>query len=72
MLQGGAEILVSEGYTNILPPQLRSQNAQMPGLGNPAAGNPLAGMNDPNEDRYAWTAGLDMESDLREVYDTAN
>src|SRR5260370_34817586 len=49
-----ALILVSEGYTNILPPQMRSQNAQLPGVGNPAYGNPLAGMNNPNEDRYAW------------------
>src|SRR5471030_2485497 len=61
-------ILVSEGYTMILPPQMRSQNAQLPG-GNP---NPQAGVNDINEDRASWRAGLDMESDLRDVYDTAN
>ena len=65
-------ILVSEGYTNILPPQMRNRDAQQPGLGNPAAGNPFAGQNDINEDRAAWTAGLDMDSDLREIYDTAN
>ena len=65
-------ILVSEGYTNIIPPQMRSADAQQPGLGNPAAGNPFAGQNDINEDRAAWTAGLDMDSDLREIYDTAN
>ena len=33
--------------------------------------NPFAGVNDINEDRAAWTAGLDMDSDLREIYDTA-
>jgi VWFA-related protein len=65
-------ILVSEGYTNIIPPQMRNADAQQPGLGNPAAGNPFAGQNDINEDRAAWTAGLDMDSDLREIYDTAN
>jgi VWFA-related protein len=65
-------ILVSEGYTNIIPPQMRNADAQQPGLGNPAAGNPFAGVNDINEDRAAWTAGLDMDSDLREIYDTAN
>ncbi len=65
-------ILVSEGYTNIIPPQMRNRDAQQPGLGNPAAGNPFAGQNDINEDRAAWSAGLDMESDLREIYDTAN
>ena len=36
-------IFVSEGYTNIIPPQMRNADAQMPGLGNPQAGNPFAG-----------------------------
>ena len=44
----------------------------MPGLGNPNAHNPMAGANDLNEDRAAWSLGMDMDSDLREVYDTAN
>ena len=39
-----ALILVSEGYTNMLPPQMRNPIATMPGSGNPAAGNPLAGV----------------------------
>ena len=65
-------ILVSEGYTNIIPPQMRNADAQQPGQGNPAARDPFAGQNDINEDRAAWTAGLDMDSDLREIYDTAN
>jgi len=65
-------ILVSEGYTNIIPPQMRNRDAQQPGLGNPAYGNPNAGSNDINEQRAAWSAGLDMQSDLREIYDTAN
>src|SRR3954466_1496824 len=67
-----ALILVSEGYTNIIPPQMRNADAQMPGLGNPAYGNPTAGVNDPMEDRVSWLAGLDMDSDLRDVYDMAN
>jgi VWFA-related protein len=67
-----ALILVSEGYTSILPPQMRNADATMPGSGNPNAHNPLAGVNDPNEDRASWLAGLDMDSDLREVYDAAN
>jgi VWFA-related protein len=67
-----ALILVSEGYTSILPPQMRNADATQPGAGNPAYGNPTAGVNDVNEDRAAWSAGLDMESDLREVYDAAN
>src|SRR5262245_41605159 len=67
-----ALILVSEGYSNLPPPQMRNADATMPGLGNPNAFNPLAGENDRNEDRAQWAAGLDMDSDLREVYDNAN
>src|SRR4051812_9487036 len=67
-----ALILVSEGYTSILPPQMRSADATMPGSGNPAYGQPQAGLNDPNEERASWIAGLDMDSDLRDVYDMAN
>jgi VWFA-related protein len=65
-------ILVTEGYTNIIPPQMRNADAQQPGYGNPAYGNPNAGVNDINEDRAAWMANTDMDSDLRDIYDTAN
>jgi VWFA-related protein len=67
-----ALILVSEGFTYMVPPQMRSADATMPGLGNPNAHNPMAGVNDPNEDRAAWLASLDLDSDLREIFDTAN
>src|SRR6185436_16241678 len=67
-----ALVLVSEGYTNMIPPQMRNADAQMPGVGNPNYGNASAGVNDPLEDRANWLAGLDMDSDLREVFDTAN
>jgi len=67
-----ALILVSEGYTNMIPPQMRNADAQMPGFGNPAYGNANAGVNDPNEERASWLAGLDMDSDLRDLYDMAN
>ena len=67
-----ALIVVSEGYTNALPPQMRNANAQFPGSGNPNAFNPGAGFNDPNEDRYQFFSNLDLDSDLREVYATAN
>src|SRR5262245_22687601 len=67
-----ALILVSEGYSNLPPPQMRNADATMPGLGNPNAFNPAAGDNDRNEDRGQWRASVDMDSDLREVYDNAN
>lgn len=67
-----ALIVVSEGWTNALPPQMRNADATMPGLGNPNAFNPAAGDNDPNEDRYQFFASMDIESDLRNVFDEAN
>jgi hypothetical protein len=66
-----ALILVSEGYSSILPPQMRDQRADMPGFGNPAAGDPDAALN-PLEDRAATFAGFDMDERLREVTDLAN
>ena len=67
-----AVILVSEGFTNLLPPQLRDPVASFPGLGNPARGNARAGENDANEERAAWLAKTDMQSSLREIYNEAN
>jgi len=67
-----ALVLVSEGYTNMVPPQLRDADAQAPGSGNPNALNPFAGQNDINEDRAAFMASMDLDSELRELYDTAN
>jgi VWFA-related protein len=66
-----AVILVSEGYTNYLPPQLRNPIASMPGFGNTtnpgqeASGNSV-------EDRARFFSQAEMIGDLREVYDTAN
>jgi len=65
-------ILITEGYTYMVPPQMRNADSQMPGSGNPNAFNPLAGLNDPNEDRAAWLAGNDILNDLRNVWDVAN
>ncbi|MBI1875180.1 MAG: VWA domain-containing protein [Acidobacteria bacterium] len=67
-----AVILVSEGYTSLLPPQLRDPIASMPGFGNPNRGNPMAGQGSGLEDRAQFTANLDLQMELREVYDAAN
>lgn len=61
-------ILVSEGYSNYVPPQMRDANAQMPGMGNPNRGNAMAGDNDMNEDRYRFFQQTDMLTDLRQVF----
>lgn len=66
-----ALLLVSEGYSNMLPPQLRDSDAQRPGSGNAQAGNPFAGLNDPNEARAAFFSGEDLQRDLRLVFAAA-
>ena len=66
-----AVILVSEGFSSLLPPQMRDPNAQMPGMYNPAAGNPNAGSS-LAEDRARFRSDAELYSDLRVVFDTAN
>src|SRR5262245_39185684 len=69
-------ILISEGYTNMLPPQMRDQMAAFPGSNNPARNDPFAGTDSAGratalEDRAAFLSGADMEADLRDVWDLA-
>jgi VWFA-related protein len=60
-------IVVSEGFTYMVPSQLRSPNSQMPAI----AG--LNGAVDPiTESRANFSATIDMQQDLRDVYDEAN
>lgn len=66
-----AIIFVSEGFSSLLPPQMRDPNAQMPGIGNPVAGNPLAGESIA-EDRLRFRSDAELQSDLREVFNAAN
>jgi VWFA-related protein len=65
-------VLVSEGYTNYVPPQMRDQSAQYPGSGNPNRNNPFAGENNSNEDRARFFQSVDILGDLREVFQYAN
>ena len=64
--------LVSEGYSGIVPPQLRSRVAGIPDIANPAMGDPLAGTDSLMEERVAANAGLDVQMQLRRVFTTAN
>ncbi len=66
-----AVVFVSEGFTNMLPPQLRDPSAAFPGLGNPARNNPFAGEGR-GEDSARFFADAEMQTQLQEVYDTAN
>jgi VWFA-related protein len=64
-------ILVSEGYTNVVPPQLRSDVAGTFDPFNAARRDPSAGTTNLDQ-RLNFMANLDMDVDLREVYDLAN
>ena len=67
-----AIIFVSEGFTTMLPPQMRNPNAQLPGLGNPNARDPFAGERNDREDTMMVFSQADLLSQLRDVFDAAN
>lgn len=67
-----AVILVSEGYSNYVPPQLRDPIADMPGLGNPNRNRPMMAENNLTEERYQFANNMDLDAELREVYAAAN
>ena len=67
-----AIIFVSEGFTAMLPPQMRDPVATMPGLGNRRARDPFAGQGDPREETAQFFAETDLQSQMRDVYDAAN
>lgn len=65
-------ILVSEGYSAMLPPQMRSN--QPGGFGDPgrATRDPFAGDNNPMEDRAQFSAASDLLSEMQDVFAAAN
>jgi VWFA-related protein len=66
-----AVILVSEGFTGTLPPQLDDPIAAMPGIGNPRRGMPSGGV-DTGPTSQEFFRELDIHSEMREVYAAAN
>jgi VWFA-related protein len=67
-----AVIVVSEGFTALLPPQLRDPVAAMPGLGNTARRNPMAGQNSTAEERAEFIGQIDIQQEMQEVFNAAN
>ena len=67
-----ALILVSEGYSDTLPPQLRDPIASVPGFENPDRDNANAGRNDPAEERRQFFADSSLQLWMRDVWDMAN
>ena len=64
-------IVVSEGYTNMLPPQLREEVAGFRGTG-PGAGAAGGFEDSAAEDTARFFADADLQFELRRVYDAAN
>jgi VWFA-related protein len=65
-------ILVSEGYSNVLPPQLRDPVAGLPGYGNPDRGNPMAGERDPRGETMNFFANTELLGEMRRIFEAAN
>jgi len=51
---------------------MRNPCACCGGVGNPNSNNPMAGQNDPIEDRAMMQSSMNMNEDLRRVTDLAN
>lgn len=67
-----AIILVSEGYTNYLPPQLESETAGLGGFGSPNRYDPAAVENDPRSETAKFFSDVDLQNDLRDLCNYAN
>ena len=65
-------ILVSEGYTSLLPPQLRSNLPGAIAAPGDLTRDPFAAENNILEDRARFSADNDMMQELRDVFDACN
>jgi VWFA-related protein len=66
-----ALVLVSEGYSNYIPPQMQSSNGLVKGLNNPAANNPFAG-DSQQQQTLRFFGEAEMMGRLKDVFDLAN
>jgi VWFA-related protein len=67
-----AVIYVSEGFTALLPPQLRTADASMGRLGTVGRTSPFTGENSSMEETAAFFNESDLYSKLQEVFTAAN
>ncbi|HEX6217150.1 MAG TPA: VWA domain-containing protein [Vicinamibacterales bacterium] len=65
-------ILVSEGYTSLLPPQLRSNLPGAIAAPGDLTRDPFAAENNIMEDRARFAADMDMQQEFRDVFDACN
>ena len=65
-------ILLSEGFNATLPPQMRSTTPGGFGGGGNITRDPFAGDNNVMEDRAQFSAGLDLNREMQDVWDACN
>ncbi len=69
-------ILLSEGFNATLPPQMRSNLAGgyvgSSGVGGGATNDPFAAENNTMEDRVQFSANMDMQREMQDVWDACN
>ena len=65
-------ILVSEGYTSLLPPQLRSNLPGAIAAPGDLTRDPFAAENNLMEDRARFSADMDLMQEFRDVFDACN
>ena len=65
-------ILVSEGYTSLLPPQLRSNLPGAIAAPGDVTRDPFAAENNIMEDRARFSADMDLMQEFRDVFDACN
>ena len=65
-------ILLSEGYTSLLPPQLRSNLPGAIAAPGDLTRDPFAAENNLMEDRARFSADMDMMQEFRDVFDACN
>jgi VWFA-related protein len=66
-----ALVLVSEGYSNYIPPQMQSTNGQVRGQGNAAYNDPFAG-DGQQQQTLRFFGEAEMMSRLKDIFDLAN
>jgi VWFA-related protein len=66
-------ILISEGFSSMLPPQMRSNMpGGVAGVSGGITRDPFAGDNNPLEERARMSADMDMQRELQDVWDACN
>ena len=66
-----ALVLVSEGYSNYIPPQMQSMNGQVRGQGNAAYNDPFAG-DGQQQQTLRFFGEAEMMGRLKDIFDLAN